>query len=704
MSALHRVYDQEIGPPSSTPPELWSPKRVANHSKVKARLPDLQKIMSLEWEQAIRATRWHTDPELASKYADVEQRRNERVEETEDPRENPLSRGIVQHDSHSRKSGTDPAGDCTRFALVGGEQPNRSFTAAPSKFRVICIRMFEGHRMRVVTQRYKGGGRATRKPPTQRHCPHTPHMGTLFLKVSRPPGPVIWLRTTEVSGQAITGLKQFITEDFQNCFLTAVCFTGSEAVLNTDLIVQMARRQKREVVRWPIPGALLNIFGPVYWSVEAVSATVFRNVLMQSRSCHGSMFEGVARKTLEAASNAPKRRAFLKGVCPPLRTTPAHSVVRSGEQCTQTSSLLEGCVSPAAHNTGSQCKAASNAPKRRAFLKGVCPPLRTTPAHSVVRSGEQCTQTSSLLEGCVSPDAHNTDSQCKAASNAPKRRAFLKGVCPPMRTTPTHSVVRSGEQCTQTSSLLEGCVSPAAHNTDSQCKAASNAPKRRAFLKGVCPPMRTTPAHSVVRSSEQCTQTSSHLEGCVSPDAHNTDSQCKVASNAPKRRICLSEADDAASEACCMFAELSSATHTARTAIYIVAFKRRAIKKAGTKPYAGHILPSGHSLKPLRERRSQTGNSGGKNTKEGAITTKGKPFITLVFTILRYYYYQSACGAKASEWLALLRDTFDTITNNLEGLREGESLNQERKDGNSEKFSATWTDVSELDDDIRSSC
>ncbi|KAJ8875266.1 hypothetical protein PR048_023161 [Dryococelus australis] len=56
--------------------------------------------------------------------------RNEWAEETGDPRETPPINGIVRHDSHLRKS-SDPAGDSTRFALVGGEQANRSATAAP---------------------------------------------------------------------------------------------------------------------------------------------------------------------------------------------------------------------------------------------------------------------------------------------------------------------------------------------------------------------------------------------------------------------------------------------------------------------------------------------------------------------------------------------------------------------------------------------
>ncbi|KAJ8866051.1 hypothetical protein PR048_033575 [Dryococelus australis] len=54
---------------------------------------------------------------------------------TGDPRENPPTSGMVRHDSHMRKSGGDPAGYGTRFALVGGEQANRSATAAPARLR-----------------------------------------------------------------------------------------------------------------------------------------------------------------------------------------------------------------------------------------------------------------------------------------------------------------------------------------------------------------------------------------------------------------------------------------------------------------------------------------------------------------------------------------------------------------------------------------
>ncbi|KAJ8897979.1 hypothetical protein PR048_003339 [Dryococelus australis] len=41
----------------------------------------------------------------------MEQRRNERAEETGGPRENPSTSGIVRHDSDMRKSASDPAGD-----------------------------------------------------------------------------------------------------------------------------------------------------------------------------------------------------------------------------------------------------------------------------------------------------------------------------------------------------------------------------------------------------------------------------------------------------------------------------------------------------------------------------------------------------------------------------------------------------------------
>ncbi|KAJ8898281.1 hypothetical protein PR048_003641 [Dryococelus australis] len=48
----------------------------------------------------------------------MKQRRNESTGETGFPRQNPPTSGIVRHDSPMRKSGSDPAGDRTRFALI----------------------------------------------------------------------------------------------------------------------------------------------------------------------------------------------------------------------------------------------------------------------------------------------------------------------------------------------------------------------------------------------------------------------------------------------------------------------------------------------------------------------------------------------------------------------------------------------------------
>ncbi|KAJ8888407.1 hypothetical protein PR048_007897 [Dryococelus australis] len=55
---------------------------------------------------------------LTVKRVSMEQRRNERAGEMGDPRENPLTSGIVRHDSHMRKPGSDPTGNRTRFAFT----------------------------------------------------------------------------------------------------------------------------------------------------------------------------------------------------------------------------------------------------------------------------------------------------------------------------------------------------------------------------------------------------------------------------------------------------------------------------------------------------------------------------------------------------------------------------------------------------------
>ncbi|KAJ8898159.1 hypothetical protein PR048_003519 [Dryococelus australis] len=53
----------------------------------------------------------------------------------------------------------------------------------------------------------------------------------------------------------------------------------------------------RAVKTWPISGALFNVFGPVYWPVKGVSVNAFRKVLLQSRSCPGSMSEAISTLT-----------------------------------------------------------------------------------------------------------------------------------------------------------------------------------------------------------------------------------------------------------------------------------------------------------------------------------------------------------------------------------------------------------------------
>ncbi|KAJ8870387.1 hypothetical protein PR048_029408 [Dryococelus australis] len=57
---------------------------------------------------------------MEPKGVSMEQRRNARVREAGEPRENPSTNDIVRHDLHMRKSGSDPAGNRTRFAWVGG--------------------------------------------------------------------------------------------------------------------------------------------------------------------------------------------------------------------------------------------------------------------------------------------------------------------------------------------------------------------------------------------------------------------------------------------------------------------------------------------------------------------------------------------------------------------------------------------------------
>ncbi|KAJ8870815.1 hypothetical protein PR048_027114 [Dryococelus australis] len=48
------------------------------------------------------------------------------------PRGNPPASGIVQHDCRVRESGSEPAEDRARIAVVGGEYTSRCATAAPA--------------------------------------------------------------------------------------------------------------------------------------------------------------------------------------------------------------------------------------------------------------------------------------------------------------------------------------------------------------------------------------------------------------------------------------------------------------------------------------------------------------------------------------------------------------------------------------------
>ncbi|KAJ8872261.1 hypothetical protein PR048_025863 [Dryococelus australis] len=69
---------------------------------------------------------------LLTRILRMERRWNLRAGETGVPRENPPASGIVQDDSHMRKSGSEPAGDRTWIALEGGDSPSHCTTAAPS--------------------------------------------------------------------------------------------------------------------------------------------------------------------------------------------------------------------------------------------------------------------------------------------------------------------------------------------------------------------------------------------------------------------------------------------------------------------------------------------------------------------------------------------------------------------------------------------
>ncbi|KAJ8879194.1 hypothetical protein PR048_019800 [Dryococelus australis] len=66
----------------------------------------------------------------------MKQRRNARAVETGDPRENSPISSIVRHDSHVRKSGSDPAGYRTRYAV--GEAGSLTATSPRPPTNTVC--------------------------------------------------------------------------------------------------------------------------------------------------------------------------------------------------------------------------------------------------------------------------------------------------------------------------------------------------------------------------------------------------------------------------------------------------------------------------------------------------------------------------------------------------------------------------------------
>ncbi|KAJ8868897.1 hypothetical protein PR048_030438 [Dryococelus australis] len=61
----------------------------------------------------------------------MDRRWNARARETGVSRENPPTSGIVNHDFHMRKSGSEPGRDRAQITVVGGERPSHCATAAP---------------------------------------------------------------------------------------------------------------------------------------------------------------------------------------------------------------------------------------------------------------------------------------------------------------------------------------------------------------------------------------------------------------------------------------------------------------------------------------------------------------------------------------------------------------------------------------------
>ncbi|KAJ8880347.1 hypothetical protein PR048_016814 [Dryococelus australis] len=99
--------------------------------------------------------------------------------ETEDPRENPPTSGIVGYHFHMRKSGGEPAGDRTRIAVVGVERPSHHATIITVNSAVTLVKTTP-----VILALARGTGGGPRRPaPILRRGRKLPGSISLFSDV-----------------------------------------------------------------------------------------------------------------------------------------------------------------------------------------------------------------------------------------------------------------------------------------------------------------------------------------------------------------------------------------------------------------------------------------------------------------------------------------------------------------------------------------
>ncbi|KAJ8874826.1 hypothetical protein PR048_022715 [Dryococelus australis] len=87
--------------------------------------------------------------DTAQSFRFLEQRRNARTGETGDPLENPPTSGIVRHDSHLRKSGSDPASGIE--PLYRNETPRRFIHRGRTHSLIGCARLWNEPCVRLAT-------------------------------------------------------------------------------------------------------------------------------------------------------------------------------------------------------------------------------------------------------------------------------------------------------------------------------------------------------------------------------------------------------------------------------------------------------------------------------------------------------------------------------------------------------------------------